>query len=600
MPRASQETIDRIREGVDIADVIGEHLSLKKAGKNYSALCPFHQEKKPSFSVNPVKQVYFCYDCQKGGNVFSFLMQLEGITFPEALQRLARRAGIELKVGGDEDDARARERELLLRLNELAAEFYQDQLMGASGQAARAYLTKRGINSEIIKRFRLGLAPAKGNLLLARLKREGVAETAADKAGLILKSRQGSGYYDRFRNRLMMPISNHYGKVIAFGGRTLDDEVDPKYLNSPETPLYHKSRVLYGLDAAREGIRHRDRLVIVEGYFDLLMVAQAGVSNIAAVLGTAFTAEQAKLVHRYTRQVVFVFDTDRAGIEATMRAFEMAAESGLEAKVVSLPQGKDPDDYVREAGAESFQKLLATGQNLVDYYLSVKEIGKRPLSLDERLELARRLIPLVEKIPDPVSRDVHRNYLAEKAGVSESMLRAGVPGSKTPPRLARQPEKLANAQTMERRKLSRLDRARLELLAHMLIDPELRAQIAAGLEKYNVPEDVCGAQVAKVSKEDTGRAIAPAAVLDILTGEVERSYFLSYYMNAEARAEREDPVPVDDYLRVFRSEGLKEKTSVIRQQMNELQGQGVDGERRQVELAEEMRGLKQSMEKKPV
>ncbi len=597
MPRVSQETIDRIREGVDIADIIGEHLSLKKAGKNYSALCPFHQEKKPSFSVNPDKQVYFCYGCQKGGNVFSFLMQLEGITFPEALQRMAKRAGIELKVGGDEDDARARERELLLSLNELAVEFYQDQLMGASGQAARAYLTNRGISGEIIKRFRLGLAPAKGNLLLARLKRQGVAEPAAEKAGLVLKSKQGSGYYDRFRNRLMMPIGNHYGKVVAFGGRTLDDEVEPKYLNSPETPLYHKSRVLYGLDAAREGVRHRDKLVIVEGYFDLLMVAQAGVPNIAAVLGTAFTVEQAKLVHRYTRQVIFVFDTDRAGVEATMRAFETAAESGLEAKVVSLPQGKDPDDYVREAGAESLQKLLATGQNLVDYYLSVKEIGKRPLSLDERLELARRLMPLVEKIPDPVSRDVHRHYLAEKAGVSESMLRTGVAGSRTP---ARRSGSGAKDQPVERRKLDRLDRTRLELLAHMLIDPSLRAQIAAGLEKYSVPPEVCGAQVAKISKEDTGRAIAPAAVLDILTGEEERSYFLSYYMNAEAKAEREDPVPVSDYLRVFRSEGLKERTSAIRQQMKELQGQGVDGERRQVELAEEMRCLKLSMEKEPI
>src|SRR5439155_1319536 len=331
------------------------HLSLSKAGQNFKGLCPFHSEKTPSFTVSPSRQVFHCFGCGEGGNVFSFLMKIDGATFPAAVRTLGDKYGIEVDQPVTSPAARQRTeaRERLFALNREAAEFFHRTLADSAGQTAMTYLEKRGMAFSTIERFSLGYAPAGWDLTLNALTKAGAKIEDLASAGLIVAREQASrkgqdaaGYYDRFRARVMFPIRDLQKRVIGFGGRILDDG-QPKYLNSPETPLFSKSRTLYGLDVAREGIIQSEQIVIVEGYFDAIALHQAGLSNVVATLGTALTSEHIELIRRFTHHVVLVFDPDAAGVRAALRTMDLFLGSGLTVQVVSLPAGEDPDTFAR-------------------------------------------------------------------------------------------------------------------------------------------------------------------------------------------------------------------------------------------------------------
>ena len=410
--------VEEVRQATDILDLISGYLSLtRKSGANYFGLCPFHPEKTPSFSVNVEKQIFHCFGCGVGGNVFTFLMRHEGISFPEAVKLLAQRAGIELELEETDGEAR-KEAEALYYANEFAARFFQEQLQAESGRAARAYLENRGFKPEDIEAFGLGYAPAKWDALIVRARKEAVNVDVLIQAGLVLKNEEGRTY-DRFRDRVMFPIWNLSGRVVAFGGRKLNDQLDaPKYVNSPETAIYQKGRLLYGLYQNREAIRKQDQAIFVEGYTDLMSLVSAGIKNVAATLGTALTGDQARLIRRYTKNVVLMYDSDTAGSAATLRGADILIEAGLTVRVASLPAGYDPDSFAKEHGANELQKLVQTSQDLFDF--KVDRILVQPA--EERAEAVRSLIQSLVKYRDTIERSFVTRRVAERLGMDESII----------------------------------------------------------------------------------------------------------------------------------------------------------------------------------
>ncbi len=423
-----EELVTRIRQDTDIVEVVSRYVTLKKAGKNLSGLCPFHAEKSPSFLVNPAKQVFHCFGCQAGGNVFTFLMRLEGQAFPQVVRSLAERLGIALpeRPMDAAETQEQREREGLLELQRQAADYFAQQLHTSPAAApARQYLQERGINAATIAAFRLGFAPAAWDGLLTELRRKGWSEALIDRGGLAIP-RSGtaagrSGYYDRFRNRVMFPICDVQDRIIGFGGRVLDDST-PKYLNSPETPLFSKGRNLYALDRARSGAGKRNYIVVVEGYFDAIMAHQVGIPVVVATLGTALTPNHLQIMQRFSGTVKLIFDPDPAGIRAALRAVDMILPSGMSAEVVLLPQGDDPDTFIRKQGPQAFEEQLARATNLLDFALEQHLLQPGAKTLAGRLKIAQELIGAIQRIAHPLARSYQIKRLAEGIGFKEDDL----------------------------------------------------------------------------------------------------------------------------------------------------------------------------------
>jgi DNA primase len=417
--------VDEVRAAADIVRVVGDYVKLRKAGANFMGLCPFHQEKTPSFAVHPVKQIFHCFGCGAGGDVFKFVMLIESLTFPEALRRVAERAGVKLRESDlpEAMDAQARERAVLHKIHDAAARFYAEQISGtAEGRAARAYLADRGVSDEVVGRFRLGYASSEGRALWHHLSAAGFEAEVLGKSGLILCDAEGKRPFDRFRRRIMFPISNESGKVVAFGGRALGED-QPKYLNSPETPIYVKGRVLYHLDQAAGAIRKQDAVVLVEGYMDAIAVDSAGVPNVVASCGTSLTEAQVRLMGRYTRQAVVNFDPDSAGVAATERSLEMLLEAGFEVKVLALPAGKDPDSFVRQHGAKAYQAALGAAPNYLEY-LTDRAIARHGLGTPQgKVAAANAVMPYLVKIPNPLMRQELASRLASRLNVDDRPLR---------------------------------------------------------------------------------------------------------------------------------------------------------------------------------
>src|SRR5215212_8562559 len=357
--RFPQTFIDDLRRQADIVRVIQDYVSLKKKGANWMACCPFHQEKTPSFSVNPAKDIFFCFGCQKGGSVFSFVMEIERVSFPEAVKIVAEKANVSLPVmvEGQKFEARRKEADEIIELNSWALEWWETQLEqdNLEARAARKYLEGRQISDETRKAFRLGYAPDSWDALSLHLKKRGATLQQIERSGLVVKKDAG-GFYDRFRGRLIFPVTDAQGRAVAFGGRTLEPGGEPKYLNSPETAAYTKGRHLFGLNLTRDEIRRRKFAILVEGYLDLIIPYQFGVRNLVASLGTALTSEQAKLLGRFARKVVVNYDGDSAGVKAAKRAIETLLAEDFEAKVLVLPDGADPDEFIRTHGAEAYHE----------------------------------------------------------------------------------------------------------------------------------------------------------------------------------------------------------------------------------------------------
>src|SRR6266404_50963 len=414
---------DRVKQQADIVRVVGEYVRLKKSGQNFSGLCPFHSEKTPSFAVHPVKQIYHCFGCGVGGDVFKFVMEMEKISFPEAIRAVAEKCGIAVPQARERSPEERREnqqRTSLVEMHREAAAFFAQQLNGTpEGRAAKAYLLDRGLDSEAMARFGVGFAPSGGDALL-RVMKQKHPEKVLEVSGLFSRD-QSERLYDRFRRRVMFPIANESGKIVAFGGRALGDDL-PKYLNSPETPIYSKSSILYHLDRAKESLRQRDFAVLVEGYMDAITVALAGISNVVASCGTSLTEPQVKLLNRFTRRIIVNYDPDTAGQAATERSLSLLLEQGVEVRVLALPGGKDPDSFIRAEGGAAYTKLLNEAPPYVDYLIS--RAAKMDLtSAEGKLRAVNFLMPYVQRIPDRILRSEWATRIAQQLRIEEPVLR---------------------------------------------------------------------------------------------------------------------------------------------------------------------------------
>ena len=420
----SEDVIRRVRDSVDIYDLVSGYVSLKKAGKNWLGLCPFHSEKTPSFNVNPAKQIFHCFGCGVGGDAFKFLELQEGLNFPESVKHLAGRAGITLPENRPRADEKKSddERKVLLKITAEAAEYFQRELAGPSGSAARAYLAKRGLTEAVIRDFALGYARPEWAGLLRHQKQHGHSPAMLEKAGLIVKRIEGEGHYDRFRGRIIFPIRDISGQVIAFGGRVMDDSL-PKYLNSPETPLYSKSNVLYCLDQAKEPARKQGYFIIVEGYLDAIACHQYGAKNAVATLGTALTDGHLRLMRRFAQKLMLIFDPDPAGVKATLRGFELFAGSGMKVNVVSLPDGDDPDTFLKKKGYDAFAACLKGSVKFMDFVLGQVVKDGAAASIDEKVECEAEMLRFIARLPSGIERDHYLKRTAEALNVDEATLR---------------------------------------------------------------------------------------------------------------------------------------------------------------------------------
>ncbi len=513
MGRFGDDKIEEVRSRADIVEIVGAHVRLRRAGRNFVGLCPFHNEKTPSFSVNAERGFFHCFGCGAGGSVFNFIMRVEGLTFPEAVRSLARKYGVTLPEH-DQSGAAAGEREAMLKASEVAAEFFAHVLWNSTdGALARDYLKSRGISVETARAFMIGFAPSRPASLAKALERRGLRD-AGVKVGLVRKD--GDGAYDMFRARVMFPIRDAQGRVLAFGGRVLDARI-PKYINSPESPLYSKARTLYGLFEARQAISSnapagKDRAILVEGYFDVIALWQAGFKEAVAGCGTALTVEQLRALSRYTKNVIACFDGDAAGRKASMRALEIFLQAGLLGRGIFIPSGFDPDTFIRERGAAAFAALTDKSELLIDYFLS-EQAGEARGSIAERARAAQRVAEMLKLVDDPFQFDLLARKAADLLSIGEEVLRKEARGRQSRPTPSRFSRAGAAAGAENRPATpgggDAGSKAEVGLVAIALLHPELRAEIAQSGAAANFEEirlggvlaDLCRTQEAYTALE---------------------------------------------------------------------------------------------------
>jgi DNA primase len=483
---------ERVKQQADIVRVVGEYVRLKKTGKDFSGLCPFHQEKTPSFTVSPLKQIFYCFGCGKGGDIFDFVMEIDKSPFPEAVRTVAEKCGIAIprpRERSPEERQENQQRAALVEMHREAQTFFTKQISGTlEGKAARAYLEDRGLDNKAIDRFGIGYAPSDGDALLRFLKQK-YPEKLLVESGLISRGDQGGRLFDRFRRRITFPIANDSGKIVAFGARALGDD-QPKYLNSPETPIYSKSNVLYHLDRAKEALRRSDFAVLVEGYMDAIAVARAGISNVVASCGTSLAEPQIKLLSRFTKRVIVNYDPDNAGQAATERSVSLLLEQDFEVRVLALPpvgdKKADPDLFIREKGVEEYTKLLKESPPYVDYLIA--RARKMDLTTGEgKRRAVNFLLPYVQKIPNTILRSEWATRIAQQLHLDEPVLRAALSKAATQrhSELKIQPELVGrSAKPVERRLIRML--AEAEGFRRELAQRLQAAQLYRGLETEKV------------------------------------------------------------------------------------------------------------------
>lgn len=412
----SEELVSEIIEKNDIIDVISQYMNLKKRGRNYTGLCPFHSEKTPSFSVSQDKQLFYCFGCGVGGNVSTFIQKIEKMNYPESLMFLAERAGIEVKENISSKDAeKAKRKQLLMKINKEAARFFYKNLI--NNPEAMKYLQNRGLSIDIIKKFGLGYSLNSWDGLKNFMVSKGIKPELLYSAGLLVKSNNNNSYYDRFRNRIMFPIIDLKGNVIAFGGRVMDDS-KPKYLNSPDTEIYNKGDNIYSLNLVK-GIKDLKNIIVVEGYMDAISLHQYGVNNAVASLGTAFTEQQAKLLKRYADEIIIAYDSDAAGQTATLRGLAILEKEGCNVKVIRLPKGKDPDEFIRKEGLDSFKKLIENSMSLIDYKIYNLKENTNIKEIEGRIRFVKQLSRILNTIDSPAEIDAYIKKYSKEMQISE-------------------------------------------------------------------------------------------------------------------------------------------------------------------------------------
>jgi DNA primase len=502
---------DRVKQQADIVRVVGEYVRLKKSGQNFTGLCPFHAEKSPSFAVHPTKQIYHCFGCGVGGDVFKFVMEMEKCSFPESIRVVAEKCGIAIpqpRERSPEERKENQQRTALVEMHRVAQAFFTKQLEGtAEGKVARAYLEDRGLEKNAIDQFGIGYAPSGGDLLLRSLKQK-YREKLLVESGLVSRDQSGR-MFDRFRRRITFPIANESGKIVAFGCRALGDDM-PKYLNSPETPIYSKSNVLYHLDRAKEALRRSDFAVLVEGYMDAIAVARAGISNVVASCGTSLAEPQIKLLARFTRRVIVNYDPDTAGQTATERSISLLLEQDFEVRVLALPGKADPDKFIREQGADAYIKVLKEAPPYIDYLIA--RARRMDLTTGEgKVRAVNFLLPYVQKIPNRILRSEWATRIAQQLRLDEPVLRAALSKAAAERRseVKTKPELIGRAAKPVERRLIRM-LVEGEGFRHELAQRIQQDQLHLGLET----EKVLAALVAANLSGQPVQASEVAATLD--------------------------------------------------------------------------------------
>jgi DNA primase len=518
---------DDVKNQADIIRVVSDYVTLKKRGTNYIACCPFHSEKTPSFNVSQSKGIYKCFGCGAGGGVFDFVMQIEGCSFPEALRTVAEKSGIPIPVVDETEDHKKIEhnREVVTRLNELAAKFFENTLQDPDlGSQAREYFAARGVTEETQRLFRLGYAPDSWDALINYLRENGATTDELDISGLVVLKETG-GLYDRFRHRVMFPIVDSQGRVIAFGGRVMG-EGEPKYLNSPETAIYTKGRNLYGLAFAKNEIRNKGFAILVEGYMDCLMPFQEGIHNIVASLGTALTDNQVRLLRRYMDrpQIIVNFDSDSAGQAATMRSLETLLAEGFKINILQIPTGKDPDEFVRTQGAQAFVSLFKTTQPYIEYVIdkAIHEIDTtRPAG---KVEAINSILPHLARMPDKVARADYAEQVANRLKVDSRVMRDEMKRVAVNRQQSLDPKKVRAAQ-----EIMPDERQLLEL---MLANSDVRRAIVSNLIEEDYLELATGA-IFKTIIDLEQQGVEPdfSTLSQSLTEETDRDFIPALLMS---------------------------------------------------------------------
>ncbi len=560
----NDDTVQLIKDAADIAEIIGEHVSLKRAGTNLKGLCPFHSEKTPSFTVNPDRKTYHCFGCGEGGDVFSFMMNFHRLSFAEALKELARRYQIALpeKPLNPQEREKAQKREALQSANEKATDLFHQRLLSDPGaQKAREYLGKRGIPEEITKEFRLGFAPDSWNFLVNGLPKQNITTETAKEAGLIVP-RDNGGFYDRFRNRIMFPIVGLTGRVVAFGGRILDDG-QPKYMNSPESPVFDKSRTLFGLYQNREYIRQAKNCLVVEGNFDLLSLAVHGVRNVVAPLGTALTQAHVRSLKGYTDEVILLFDGDQAGLKAAMRSVPLFLSEQVTAKIAVLPETHDPDTFVREFGRDGLHKHLEAAMPLPEFVFD-KLVAQYGLSVAGKTKIVEELRELIKAIGDQhLQRTLFVAHFAKKLDLAPQQLLEGVVPAQP------QGSPTAKPTPAQGKGEAQLPIKQRQLLEFLVAYPEyLPAFLQAGLEEVIMNQ--FGLAILHLLKRQPDLSGGPEQLLDLATGP-ERSFISRLLISTPSYSEELREQMAQEMLNWLTTTSLKAKKERLMRQIREAQ-----------------------------
>jgi len=573
--------LEDILNRVDIVELISGFIPLKRSGRNFKACCPFHQEKTASFMVSPDRQIYHCFGCGESGNAFKFLMRYERLEFPEAVEFLASKAGVELPKFERQNDAAAGLTTQLYRVNELAADFYEGILNSSEGIRAKNYLLKRGILHETIKNFKLGFAPERWDGLINHLRQKGINLSLIEKAGLILAKDSG-GYYDRFRNRVIFPILDIKSRPVGFGARVLDDSL-PKYVNSPETPVYTKGKNLYGLNFAKDSIRDGDCAVIVEGYLDFILPFQSGIKNIVASQGTALTTEQARLLRRYTHDVVVLFDGDSAGELAALRSLDIFIEEEMNVRVAGLPKGVDPDSYVRAHGAQEFKAKIEKAQSLFDYKLAVLKGRFDCRDVQGKVKICASMLETINKIKNAVLRSEYIKKLSQELDVDEDALLQEV--SKL------NPERAPSGPTLNAvKKISNISPVEKLLIKLMLEESELIRRIREHLDPQDFKDEHASRIVSLMfDLADQGKEVGPHILMNhFAQDDVSRLVCESVFMPESPSEEHKERV-IADCIKRIKEERMRLKKQVLHDQIKVAQSLG--DEEKLNRLIEEFHGL---------
>jgi DNA primase len=602
--RFPQTFIDDLRRQADIVRVVNDYVTLKKKGTNWMACCPFHKEKSPSFSVSPSKDIFYCFGCAMGGSVFSFVMEMERVSFPEAVRIVAEKAGVPLpKMEGEgKFEARREEADAVVQLNAWALEWWEQQLQAdnAEARAARDYLEGRAIAEETRKAFRLGYAPDSWDALSAHLKRKGATPAEIERSGLVVKKDAG-GSYDRFRGRVIFPVMDAQGRAVAFGARAIRAGDEPKYLNSPETPAYTKGRHLFGLNLSRDEIRRKKFVILVEGYLDLIVPYQFDVRNVVASLGTALTPEQARLLGRFARRVVVNYDGDRAGVQAAKRAIETLLSEDFEVKVLALPDGADPDEFLRAHGAEEYNRRRGEALPHIQFVLAQAMRERNLRSPAEKAEAVDEVLPFVRAVRHPVQRREYFDMVMDALRVDDEALRNDLWKTISPPRARAAVASSSGAQAAPDEVRERAARAfarpptvaEHRLLELLVNDEELRRAVLPRLEEDDYAElptagvfralrelDARGAAVdfAALSELTGGDDVASDLVPLLLMGEPER---------AEGEATDDLLAEAERCLHALRTMRLDRRLRELAAEISEADRAG-DGERRDRLIMEDL------------